>query len=44
MEFRLNMNILQNINDREEIIEEMTKNCLYIVKTLALKMKELMHV
>ena len=31
------MNILQNINGREEIIEEMTKNCLYLVKTLALK-------
>lgn len=43
MEFRLNMNILQNINGREEIIEEMTKNLLYLVKTLALKMKELMH-
>lgn len=43
MEFRLNMNILQNINGREEIIEEMTKNLLYLVRTLVLKMKELMH-
>lgn len=37
------MNILQNINGREEIIEEMIKNLLYLVKTLALKVKELMH-
>jgi len=43
MEFRRNMNILQNINGREEIIEEITKNRLYLVKTLALKMKELTH-
>lgn len=35
--------ILQNINGREEIIEETTRNCPYLENILALTMKELMH-